>query len=383
MITDNQGRSPQLLYGVLLLVLAAAGITCWPGYAQEAHQLTGEVLSPREYQVAQRDSTNRGTVSVTVHIDGQPRAVEVRLGLMADHYKGTSTDWVALAATDEPGGYSGEVTAAAGGWYELQVRVQTAQDNPVIATVPHIGIGEVFITAGQSNTANRGNRHAPTDDRVVTFDGQGWRPAYDPQPDNDGEGGTPWPHLGDLLARSLQMPIGFGCRAVGGTPSHMWLPGADPTPWEHTPHYRLYERLKTVAQQLGVNGARAVLWHQGESDAQAGTSAEIYADNLTRIIKQLNQDAGYEIPWVVAAASFLSAHASPEATQQVVDGQRLLWERGIALQGPATNDLIGPVYREADEVHFNNLGKQVYAERLFAMLWAQFYADVPLVMREK
>jgi len=338
---------------------------------EEADKVTAQVLSPGEYQVVQRDAANQGSIWVAVHIDGQPTAVEARLELMPGPYKGTATDWTALTAADETGEYTGEVTAAAGGWYELQVRIPAAPGGPTVATVPHIGIGEIFITAGQSNTANRHNCHVPEDDRVVTFDGRGWRVAYDPQPGNDGEGGTPWPHLGDLLARSLQMPIGFACRAVGGTPSSFWLPGAEG-----------YSGLKTVVQQLGRNGARAVLWHQGERDAREGTSAETYASNLTRTINQLNQDAGYDIPWVVGASSFLT-DVTPQAMQQVIEGQRLLWQRGLALPGLTTNDLLGPVYREADQIHLNDLGKQVYAERLYAMLWAQFYATVPLVMPEE
>ncbi len=368
MTTNKQPRHPQLLHCLLLPILVAAGTLCCPSYAQEADEVTVQVLGPSEYQVVQRDAANQGSISVAVHIDGQLPTVEVRLVLMPGPYKGTTTDWTALTASDETGEYTGELTAAAGGWYELQVRIPATPDSPVIATVPHIGIGEVFITAGQSNTANRGNCNVPADDRVVTFDGQDWRVAYDPQPGNGGKGGTPWPFLGDLLARSLQMPIGFACRAVGGTPTRFWLPGAEG-----------YQRIKTVARQLGMGGVRAVLWHQGESDAGAGTSAETYAANLTRTINQLNEDAGYAIPWVVALVSF-HTRATPEAMQQVADGQRLLWQRGIALPGPTTDDLLGPLYREPDQVHLNDLGKQVYAERLYAMLWVQFYASVPLVV---
>jgi hypothetical protein len=67
--------------------------------------------------------------------------------------------------------------------------------------------------------------------------------------------------------------------------------------------------------------------------------------------------------------------------KQVCEGQRLLWTRGMALQGPDNDDLTGPTYR-ADQgglwIHFNELGLRVGAERWFALLWAQFYALLPL-----
>ncbi len=360
---NNQGWSSGLLYVQLLTILAATAMIHCPAYTQETREVTAEVLSPREYQVVQRDHANRGTIRVALYVDGQPTTVEVRLDLTSSRYKGTSTDWVALAPTDEAGAYTGEITAVAGGWYELQVRVQTAEGNPVVATVPHIGIGDVFITAGQSNAANHGQPPLQSaDGRVAAYHAGAWQPAHDPLPGATGEGGSPWPHLGDMLTRSLQMPIGFASVAIGGSPSS----------------------LVDVLQQLGPGGAQALLWHQGETDSIQATSAQQYCDNLATIIHQLPQDAGWCPPWVVAGASFVPAetYGDTKATAaEVRRGQALLWQRGIARQGPVTDDLVGPLFR-CDTLHFSELGLRAHAERwfAFAMLWAQFYADVPLCM---
>ena len=59
------------------------------------------------------------------------------------------------------------------------------------------------------------------------------------------------------------------------------------------------------------------------------------------------------------------------------NGQQLLWERGLAYQGPLTDDLVGPKFRH-DIDHFNELGLRIHAERWFALLFAQFYAVAPM-----
>ena len=369
--------SNPMRYMSLLIVFAALCGCCRAVMAQEMPQLIVEVLTPSEYQVVQRNASDQGIVPVKIHCDQQITTAKARLTLMPG-YKGADTDWTALVATDEPSVYAGNLTVAAGGWYELQIRAQPAGGEPVNVTVPHVGVGEVFICAGQSKAANSGEPlPRPDDDRVATYHAGIWRLGYDPQPGAAGEFGSPWPYLGDMLARSLQMPIGFDSVAIGGSHSSMWLPGAEG-----------YQRLVTALQELGKGGARAVLWHQGESDV-GGTTAQQYYDNLATTIQQLPQDAGWCPPWMVAQASFVPVEAAGEEGYDKVEagmarvrrGQELLWEREVALQGPDTDDLRGPTYR-CDQggiwIHFSALGLRVHAERWFAMLWAQFYASQPL-----
>ncbi len=327
-----------------------------------------KVLTPGEYQVVQRNASDQGIVPVRIECDQQLTGAEARLTLMPG-YKGVDTDWTALVASDEPDVYAGNLTAVAGGWYELQVRAQPAEGGPLTATVPHIGIGEVFICAGQSNAANYGESpQQPADARVAAYHADVWRRGYDPQPGATGEAGSPWPCLGDMLARHLQMPIGFASVAIGGFTSSIWLPGAEG-----------YQKLATVLQELGKGGARAVLWHQGEGDAGEGTTAQQYCENLATTIRQLSQDIGWCPPWVVAGVSAVQEY--PRAvTPPVLAGQQRLWKQAIALEGPLTDDLAGPQFRY-DGTHFNDFGLRAHAERWFAMLWAQFYADRPLVAR--
>jgi hypothetical protein len=46
-----------------------------------------------------------------------------------------------------------------------------------------VGVGEVFVVAGQSNSANHGaEKQVTKTKRVSAFDGTGWQLADDPQP---------------------------------------------------------------------------------------------------------------------------------------------------------------------------------------------------------
>ena len=177
------------------------------------------VVSPLNYQVFQRDTDNRALVPIAIKTQLGRGQISARLVLLPVHtayqpYAGQTTAWVHLSQTQ--GGYAGEALATAGGWYRLEVRCQGKNGEGILAVVQRVGIGDVFICAGQSNGANSGwPPQVPHEDRVVAFDGQTWRLGHDPQPMATNTGGSPWPILGDLLVRSLQVPIAV-CRGQSG-----------------------------------------------------------------------------------------------------------------------------------------------------------------------
>lgn len=324
-----------------------------------------EVLSPVPYQILQQDATGQAVVRVCLR-SGELAAGQIQFAVSGER-RGQSTDWLELPPADESGTYQADVTLAAGGWYGLWFRADA--DTEPECVVPYVGVGEVFVVAGQSNAANHGEVPLRAqDDRVAAYGDGAWRPAYDPLPGASGFGGSPWSHLGDLLVRQLQVPIGFASVAVGGTDSAFWLPGAEG-----------YELLVRVVRELGAEGFRSVLWHQGETDTAAGTTPQQYHDNLCTIIRQLREDAGCSAPWMVAGVSF---RPDGQGQPHPMAGQQMLWREGMALEGPYTDDMLGDVFRY-DLLHFSEYGLRAHAERWFAMLWAQFYAKVPLVLPQE
>ena len=165
-------------------------------------------------------------------------------------------------------------------------------------------------------------------------------------------------HLnGDLLAERLDVPIGFISVGWGGTSVGQWLPGA-PGP-DVSP---LYDRLRNALEIIGPNGARAVLWHQGESDSASGTRGERYADRLQQVIDQSRKDGEFDIPWIVAKAAYLPSTSS-RSESRILEGQsQVIQNDALVFAGPLTDDLIGNEWRW-DTIHFNEAGLREHALR--------------------
>ncbi len=120
--------------------------------------------------------------------------------------------WQPLPFDPRVAAFRGELIVAAGGWYRLEVRA--LRHGIVIGTsaVEHVGVGEVFVIAGQSNAANYGEELQHTQSGLVAaFSGANWQLAADPEPGAGGKRGSFMPLFGDALAARFQVPIRY-CR---------------------------------------------------------------------------------------------------------------------------------------------------------------------------
>ena len=219
--------------------------------------------------------------------------------------------------------------------------MRTAVHDRVIgqASVEHVGIGEVFVVAGQSNSANHGEQQqSPKSDRVVTFDGTHWQIALDPQPGASGKGGSFLPPFGDALAERLDVPIGFIACGIGATSVREWLPKGATFPNPPTLEKRVeqlpsgdwvsngeaFAMFVSRMKSVGPHGFRAVFWHQGESDANQKDSTrtlpgQLYRQYLANLIRQSRQEIGWEAPWFVAQVSY---HAPGDESSDDIRGHR-------------------------------------------------------------
>lgn len=324
--------------------------------------------SPQERQVFQRGPSGRAEVSVEGTAPASLAALKVRARLG----DGRFTVWSSVALQRAVGGqrrFGTTLSVPSGGWYELQWREGEGDGNHV--GVRRFGVGEVLIVAGQSNSTNCGNPSTPIhNDFVSAFDGQRWHHAHDPIPgvQDHTTGGSPWPRFADLLQRSLRVPVAVASVGHGDSSILDWQPGIAPR--DEGIGKVLYPALRDRLAALGH--VRAVLWHQGETDAREGLSEDRYVESFIRLQEALRKDTGSSPPWLVARVSFLPRNTEA-AMLEIRRAHERLWSEGYALRGPDTDDLQG-ILRAGDHTHFSRLGLEVHAERWYAMVWSELFA---------
>lgn len=345
------------------------------GYATGSTPPPITVTSPSARHLVQRNSDNKSNISITGTYTGSPDRIEARAIVTAGGgNSGTSTAWQTIDTSPSGNAFSGTLqNLTAGGWYTLEVRSVTSSTPSTSTSVEKIGVGDIYLTAGQSNSANFGApAYTPTDDRVSVRNaatGSTWILATDPLPIANGSGGSVWSRLGDNLVATYNIPIGFLCVGVGGTATSQWIPG--------TSNYN--SRLRPALQSFPENGFRAVLWHQGESDSLANVSAATHMSRLQSIINQSRIDAGWTVPWYIAEVSF---HPSSNLSQEepVAAGQRavIVSDTNVHL-GPSTDAFHlenASGGKLSDAVHFNAAGLSDHAAQWQAIL----YTDINLVL---
>jgi hypothetical protein len=231
-----------------------------------------------------------------------------------------------------------------------------------------IGVGEVFLVAGQSYAGGANDEVLKVTDKsqaVSTYDWQtkSWRVANDPPPHN-GDGGSIWPPLGDMLAPTLRVPIAFVNVSVGGTSSTRWLPGGE-----------LHKRLCATGREVGP--FRAVLWQQGESDVIEKTTAATYVKNLQAICSAANEAWGFEPPWLLAKSTLHpTVYNNPNGEREIRDAIGELWRQPGFRPGPDTDVLGGDNRGDANSRrHFSGIGQRRAALLWFAILWNELHPE--------
>jgi serine/threonine protein kinase len=310
--------------------------------------------APMDYQVFQRKTKFQGAMTVRGRVRTAYDKLEVRT--VGKSLQGPLPDqWRELPTAAKGREFEASLPTPAGGWYKVEVRA--LKDGKAVGqmAVEHVGVGEVFIGAGQSNSTNCGQEKIQQKSGMVSsFSGTGWQLGDDPQPgvhDNT-TGGSYWPAFGDAMFEEYQVPIGVASTGHSGTSVNQWSPGGELCRWTAA-------RMK----QFGPNGFRAVLWHQGESDV--AMAADEYARKMTALIRETQKSAGWEVPWFVAQVSYHNPNSVSFPNPRA--GQKKLWETGIAYEGPDTDTLTGDNRDEGGRgIHFSPKGLRAHGK-----MWAE------------
>lgn len=241
------------------------------------------------YQVFQRDDLGNASIFVEGNYVGTPTAIEAR-------WNGDTT-WTTLGLnTNGIGTFSGTLVNQSEGQGLLEVRF--SNEILIVDTVSDVGIGDIYIIAGQSNASGRGlnlNNYTHGSLKASLFgNNDTWVELTDAVDSNSGQidnvssdgiaAGSPWPLIATSILASQNIPVAFVTTAKGGTRIQEWLPGAD-----HTDATTLYGSMYRRINAVGGN-VKAVLFFQGESDAVNGTSKTVYETRLNTFINEVETD---------------------------------------------------------------------------------------------
>ncbi len=362
-----------------------------------------KITSPTDRSVYQRDITGQTTISISGTYSQPIDKLEVR-AVPVIPGQGIATDWSTLQDKVSGGVFLGTLRLQ-GGWYTLEVRgirAGTVVDRDVVS---RMGIGEVFLIAGQSNVQGLIESPGPaaTDDRVnyIVYDNT-VNSLFDPPAPTfahlestvtvgpRGQTAWFWGILGDQLTRKLNVPVLFINTAWEGTSVQNWAQsavgqvtksayGGFPYPAQ-MPYGNLLISTQHYVNQLGVRG---ILWMQGEADNfPLNTSASVYQQALQFLINKLNSDTGKRINWVISRTSRALNDDSHQSTisQAVINGQNAVLNTTFnsTFPGPETDNSYVP---RPDGTHFKGLeGMKILADLWNASLNTTFFSTITPVL---
>lgn len=159
-----------------------------------------------------------------------------------------------------------------GGLYRIETYMEYAGWDGLSTTrgdiVHNIGVGDVFVIAGQSNAAGRAKTPVTDTPELgvhVFRPSEKWDIATHPLADttdgihignfeNHNPGHTPWLAFAKRIKAEMGYPIGLVPCAYGGSPLRWWNPDENGA------------LLKNMLEHLGGIKPKAVLWYQGEAE---------------------------------------------------------------------------------------------------------------------
>lgn len=181
----------------------------------------------------------------------------------------------------------------AGGLYRIETYMDYEGWDGLSCTrgdiIHNIGVGDVFVIAGQSNAAGRA-KNPVTDEpelgvHVLRASAQ-WelathplsettRAKYRGHYENHNPGHSPWLHFAKRLKSTLGYPIGLVPCAYGGAPLRWWNPEENGA---------LFANMMKILKEYKLR-PKAVLWYQGEAEGYEN-SAETYLKRFQAFVDQ-------------------------------------------------------------------------------------------------
>jgi hypothetical protein len=247
--------------------------------------------------------------------------------------------------------------------------VSTYAEGVMLPKVPDQENFKVFLLAGQSNMAGRGE--VTDDDRkihprvlMLAKDGS-WQFAADPvHYDKKIAGaGLARSFAIELASQDENITIGLIPAACGGSPIAMWEPGAYFDKTDSHPYDDAIARTKRAMQDGTLSG---ILWHQGEADSKPD-NWWVYKNKLVALAARFRKDLDApDVPFIIGQLGRFEAKPWTEERSNINAAQI---EAANEIKHAGFVSSFGLTSKE-DNVHFNTESLHEFGKR-YALRYLQ------------
>ena len=191
--------------------------------------------------------------------------------------------------------------APLGGLYTIRTFLRYGERDMLRGDIiSHIGVGDLYLIAGQSNAEGNGKNsvYDPISDKVHVLKLNGrWDIASHPLNDNtDSKYGryiavgyhTPWLQFAKILNARLGYPIGLIPSAQGGVPLSFW---------DKSENGELFDDMMDIVKIAGGR-IKGILWYQGCNDTGSKAKRTTYFTRFKKVCGDIRNTLNDTIPFL-------------------------------------------------------------------------------------
>ena len=360
------------------------------------------ITSPVSNQVMQRNASGVASLSVTAYAHYPYTRISAALIPIEGNVNVAQEQL--LEADQLAQGFLHTTFSARTGWYRLKLTATAASGITDSSVVARVGVGEVFLIAGNSNAMglpglgakdassnvvsfNAINKTLNNENITVAPDGPMTVPTFEPLKSSNnifpnGETSWYWGELGNLLFQRWKTPVLFFNTAWAAANSENYRDAASGKDaynlyvGKYWPNRQPYSNIvNTMRYMTSLTGIRAVLWAHGENDAQLGFNETQYFDGIRTLIQNSRRDSGYNLPWYIARNSASNQLKDPYLPVLNAQNRLIALPAFNAFQGPYLDTIQIPRPASA---HFENVPGGTQGLTLAAAAWNRSLADTAI-----
>lgn len=323
------------------------------------------------------DGFGRAVFSGTHKTDDEKNIVVARVMREDDNFM--AVPWQKCEYDGE--NWSVELTIPQGGLYRVEARIAACEQHecnnfydwsPLIKCAYHVGVGDIFVMAGQSNMSAyaRDPAYDPSELGISLFDNSGsWvlaahplnsvpNPIYPNNDENSGNG--PGLAFARMMKHALNVPIGLVAAAKGGSSLESWNPAEKEECF-------LYDSLVQKIEQVGK--FRGMIWYQGCNETVEEGESLTYLDKFKETVSLWREKFGY----FPIATCQINRHAWMEEDREQRWGRVREAQRQAAIQIPDVYIVPTIDLTTCDGIHNTSASSVVVGERLANVMLKGWY----------